>query len=70
MYQLQYRLAMLAKRLNVQTLPSMTGLDANGPKLPANIAVTLLTATKLPFMVYLKASSGFSGFYRLHTPGL
>ena len=44
-----------AKRLNNSALPSMTGLDAKAPKLPKpKIAVPFeITATKLPFMVYL-----------------
>ena len=44
-----------AKRLNNKALPSITGLDAIGPKLPKpKIAVPLvITATVLPLPVYL-----------------
>ena len=44
-----------AKRLNKSALPSITGFDASGPKLPRpRIAVPLvITATKLPLAVYL-----------------
>ena len=44
-----------AKRLNNTPLPSITGLDASGPKLPRpKIAVpSEITATRLPLPVYL-----------------
>ena len=46
---------MSAKRLNNNALPSITGLEAIGPKLPKpNTAVPFeITATVLPFPVYL-----------------
>ena len=63
-----------AKRLNSRAFPSMTGLEAKGPKLPRpNIAVPFdITATRLPLMVYLYASSGFLAISRTGsaTPGL
>ena len=45
--------SMSANLLNKTDFPSMTGLDANAPKLPRpKIAVPLLiTATKLPLLV-------------------
>ena len=49
-----------AKRLNSTPLPSITGLDANAPRLPRpRIAVPFeITATRLPLEVYSYASSG------------
>ncbi len=63
-----------AKRLNNSDLPSITGLDAKGPRLPRpKIAVpSVITATRLPFAVYLYAFSGSSAmaFTGSATPGL
>ncbi|MDT4821802.1 hypothetical protein FQZ97_549890 [compost metagenome] len=63
-----------AKRLNSTPLPSITGLEASGPRLPRpRIAVpSEITATRLPLPVYLKASSGSRAISRTGsaTPGL
>ncbi|CSB76916.1 Uncharacterised protein [Vibrio cholerae] len=63
-----------AKRLNSSALPSMTGLEAIGPKFPnPKIAVPLeITATVLPFAVYLYTLSTFCAISRTGsaTPGL
>ena len=63
-----------AKRLNNNALPSITGLDAKGPKLPKpKIAVPLvITATMLPLPVYLYAFAGSAAISRTGsaTPGL
>src|SRR5690606_246043 len=65
---------MLAKRLNNRALPSITGLLANGPRLPKpRMAVPLvITATRLPLPVYRYAFSGSSAISRTGsaTPGL
>ena len=62
-----------ANLLNKTALPSITGFDANAPRFPIpNIADPLLiTATKLPFVVYSYASSGFFeiSFTGTATPG-
>ena len=52
--------SMPANFLNRTPLPSITGLDANGPILPRpKTAVPLvITPTKLPRAVYLKALAG------------
>ena len=44
-----------AKRLNNIALPSMTGLLANAPMLPkpSTAVPSVMTATKLPLLVYL-----------------
>ena len=51
---------MPANFLNRTPLPSITGLEAKGPMSPnPNTAVPLvITATKLPLLVYLYALSG------------
>ena len=53
--------SMSANLLNKTALPSITGLDANAPRLPSpKIAEPLLiTATKFPLLVYSYAASGF-----------
>ena len=62
-----------ANFLNSTALPSITGLDASAPVLPRpSTAVPLLmTATRLPLAVYLKASSGLASmaFTGSATPG-
>ncbi len=52
--------SMSANALNRRALPSITGLPASAPMSPSpRTAVPLLTtATRLPFEVYLYASSG------------
>ena len=63
-----------AKRLNSSAFPSITGFEANGPKLPRpNIAVPfVITATMLPLPVYLYALAGSAAISRTGsaTPGL
>ena len=51
-----------ANFLNSTPLPSITGLLAEGPMLPSpSTAVPLvMTATRLPFAVYLYTSSGLA----------
>ena len=62
-----------AKVLKSSPLPSMTGLPAIAPISPSpSTAVPFeITATKLPFAVYLYASSGLSSIARQGsaTPG-
>ena len=64
---------MSAKILNNTPLPSITGLDASGPISPnPNTAVPFeITATKLPFAVYLYTSSTFAAMAKQGsaTPG-
>ena len=63
-----------AKRLNNKALPSITGFEASGPRLPKpKIAVPLeIIATEFPLPVYLYASDGLSAIARTGsaTPGL
>ena len=62
-----------ANLLNRTAFPSITGFDAIAPKLPSpNIADPLLiTATRLPLVVYSYANSGLSAiaFTGAATPG-
>ncbi|MBA7583667.1 hypothetical protein ES708_25614 [subsurface metagenome] len=63
-----------AKTLNNKPFPSITGLPASAPMSPnPNTAVPLeITATRLPFAVYLNASSGFDSISKQGsaTPGV
>ena len=49
-----------ANFLNKTALPSITGLAANGPisPKPSTAVPLVITATKLPLLVYLKAAAG------------